>query len=263
MEITEELVKSLTKEQYKTFSKEDKKEIQRIKSVLRSREYYKKNPEKNGYRKDYYHKNRNKIINRNKNNIQNLSEEEDSVRKTKQAELMRNYRSNNIEHVRSTRKKNYYKNRNKILSNGRRSYKKNKEKYKTVRNTYRKNRRKNDIEFKLRESLRSRFKKFIFGKISSSELFTCDDVSIIKRHLETNFKQGMSWGNYGQYGWHIDHIIPLSSFDLTNEVEVKIAFHYLNLQPLWAEENLKKGNKIPKNIKQIRKLIVETINLKT
>jgi len=52
----------------------------------------------------------------------------------------------------------------------------------------------------------------------------------------------MSWGNYGE--WHIDHIKPISSFDLTNEYELKKAFHYSNTQPLLAKENLSKGNKV-------------------
>ena len=54
----------------------------------------------------------------------------------------------------------------------------------------------------------------------------------------------MNWDNYGFYGWHIDHIIPLDFYDLQNREEFLKACHYTNLQPLWAEENITKGNKI-------------------
>jgi len=61
--------------------------------------------------------------------------------------------------------------------------------------------------------------------------------------LETKFLEGMDWDNYGIYGWHIDHIKPCSLFNLENIEEQKKCFHYTNLQPLWAIDNLKKGNK--------------------
>jgi hypothetical protein len=64
----------------------------------------------------------------------------------------------------------------------------------------------------------------------------------LKEHLEKQFKDGMSWDNYGLYGWHIDHILPLSS--AKNEDEIYKLCHYTNLQPLWAKENLSKSNKI-------------------
>lgn len=51
----------------------------------------------------------------------------------------------------------------------------------------------------------------------------------------------------GKHGWHVDHIIPCSSFDLTDIKQQKICFHYTNLQPLWAIDNLKKSNKISLN----------------
>ncbi len=66
----------------------------------------------------------------------------------------------------------------------------------------------------------------------------------LRNHLESYFAEGMSWDNWGYYGWHIDHIIPCCSFDLTKPEEQKKCFHYSNLQPLWGEENLRKKGKI-------------------
>lgn len=54
----------------------------------------------------------------------------------------------------------------------------------------------------------------------------------------------MNWDNHGRRGWHLDHIIPISSFDLSNREEFLKAVHYTNIQPLWAIDNLRKSNKI-------------------
>lgn len=53
----------------------------------------------------------------------------------------------------------------------------------------------------------------------------------------------MSWDNYGRGGWHIDHIRPLLSFDLSDTEQAKQAFHYSNLQPMWQADNIRKGAK--------------------
>lgn len=72
----------------------------------------------------------------------------------------------------------------------------------------------------------------------------------LKVHIESHFKEGMSWDNYGLHGWHIDHIMPLSAFTFfdkdgnINEGDIKEAMGLSNLQPLWAKENLRKANKI-------------------
>lgn len=64
-----------------------------------------------------------------------------------------------------------------------------------------------------------------------------------KLHIEKQFREGMSWDNYGSSGWHIDHIKPLAKCDLNNEEEIARAFHYTNLQPLWWWENIEKSDK--------------------
>jgi hypothetical protein len=72
--------------------------------------------------------------------------------------------------------------------------------------------------------------------------------AFLKEHLEKQFKAGMTWENYGKNGWHIDHKLPCASFDLENENERNKCFHYTNLQPLWALENILKKDKILQNL---------------
>ena len=80
------------------------------------------------------------------------------------------------------------------------------------------------------------------NKSKSTEIIIGISFDELKIYLESKFIEGMTWSNYGFNGWHIDHIIPLSSAE--NEEEIYKLCHYTNLQPLWAEENLKKGKKI-------------------
>ena len=72
------------------------------------------------------------------------------------------------------------------------------------------------------------------------ELVGCD-INYLRKHLEKQFEPWMSWDNYGK--WHVDHIMPISKFDLTDPEQQKICFNYKNLQPMWAEENIRKSNK--------------------
>lgn len=65
----------------------------------------------------------------------------------------------------------------------------------------------------------------------------------LKFHLEALFEPGMTWENRG-HGWHVDHVLPLSSFDLTDQAQLARACHFTNLQPLWARDNMAKGAKI-------------------
>ena len=115
-------------------------------------------------------------------------------------------------------------------------------------NKYNNKRYHSNIQHKFRITLRNRLGKIIrdnnVDKTNSAlELVGCD-LKFLIRFLEDQFQEGMSWDNWSRDGWHLDHIIPLDAFDLTDIEEQKKALHYTNLQPLWAEENLKKGNRI-------------------
>ena len=108
---------------------------------------------------------------------------------------------------------------------------------------YIKNRLKNDPLFKLSYTLRKRTREIFKNKRfikPSTKLLIGEDLSFVKKYLENQFIEGMSWKNHGK--WHIDHIIPLSSAN--NESELIKLCHYTNLQPLWAFDNLSKGSKI-------------------
>ena len=69
-------------------------------------------------------------------------------------------------------------------------------------------------------------------------------IAEFRNYLESKFRYGMSWENWSRDGWHIDHIIPLDSFDLSDKEQLKKACYYTNLQPLWAKDNLSKANKV-------------------
>jgi len=108
---------------------------------------------------------------------------------------------------------------------------------------YARDRCKEDPAFKLSMLLRTRLHHAIKGNFKSGSAVRdlgCS-VEYLKAFLEGQFEPGMGWKNHGE--WHIDHIRPLASFDLTDPEQFKQAVHYTNLQPLWAKDNLKKGKK--------------------
>ena len=110
---------------------------------------------------------------------------------------------------------------------------------------YEKKRKLIDPVFKLVKTLRSRLNSVLNRRniekgFSTMELTGCE-LQFLKGYLEGKFTEGMSWENHGE--WHLDHIKPCCSFDLKDDEEQKKCFHYTNLQPLWAQDNLSKGGK--------------------
>ena len=75
---------------------------------------------------------------------------------------------------------------------------------------------------------------------STIKLLGCT-IEEFKIHLEKQFKPGMNWSNYGE--WHVDHIQPCITFDLSKKLEQSKCFHYTNLRPLWKLENLNRPRK--------------------
>lgn len=170
------------------------------------------------------------------------------------------YWFNNSEKKKELNKKWYAKNSEKMKELQKKWRNNNPEKIKKINNKYQNKRRQNDINYKIGCYLRTRVSTAvrIQGTKKSSttkELLGCS-IELFKQHLEKQFTQGMSWENYGK--WHIDHIIPCASFDLTNPEEQKKCFNWTNLQPLWAEDNLKKGKKI---INETSNFIINSSNM--
>ena len=111
-------------------------------------------------------------------------------------------------------------------------------------NSCRRHRRNSDMNFRLAEHLRSRITKAVKGdwKAGSAVADLGCSIPEFKLYIEHQFQEGMTWDNYGE--WHLDHVLPLASFDLTDRMEFLEACNWLNLQPLWAEDNLRKGARI-------------------
>lgn len=104
---------------------------------------------------------------------------------------------------------------------------------------------KKTIQWKRATSLRSQLRLLVRNLKPSKrviEIVGCNHIEL-KQYLESKFMPDMSWDNYGKHGWHIDHIKPCKSFDLTKEEQIRECFNFRNLQPLWAKENWSKGFK--------------------
>lgn len=93
--------------------------------------------------------------------------------------------------------------------------------------------------------LRTRTYNVLKGNTKSAPTLTMLGCSIaeFREHMERQFKRRMTWDNYGTH-WHIDHILPCSSFDLSDPTQQRICFHFTNMQPLEATRNRKKHDKI-------------------
>ena len=229
----------------------------RERNILRMRKYKKNNPD---IIKKYYSQNKEKY----------KQYRESKKESTKL--YMKDYYHNNLEKRKEyieknsdllkEKRKEYYKNNKEKLNQYNKDYrKKNIEKeivrWKVYYETNKESLIKKSVEYsllkrktchfdRLKHNVRNRISFYLkinnFSKNNKTfEIVGCSPESL-KEHIQSQFTDGMSWENYGYDGWHIDHRIPLSS--AKNEQELYKLCHFTNLQPMWATENIKKGNKI-------------------
>lgn len=113
---------------------------------------------------------------------------------------------------------------------------------------YANERRRKDPKFAMRSVLRNRLCSALRDVKTAKAGRTMDLVGCplpdFVRHIESQFSPGMTWENRGQHVWHIDHIIPVAAFDLTDPDHQRMCFHYTNMRPLWAGDNMSKKDSI-------------------
>merc|ERR1711991_129039 len=156
-------------------------------------------------------------------------------------ESRRQWRNENPDRVKAWNDKAYKKHRDKILKQKKEYGKKNRKRI----NKYQREKYQNDMSYKIAVLTRSRVRDFIKGDVKESSAleYLGKDLDFVQAWLNFQFYDGMDFSNHGDY-WHIDHVTPCESFDLTNEEELKKCFNWKNLQPLRAKKNISKGDKI-------------------
>lgn len=176
--------------------------------------------------------------------------------------LQKRWRDRNPKRVKAIQKRSYLKNKEACLKRARAWKAKNRDRVNAYdriwkaknrswimprRNKIERARRAAEPEYRMLTNLRSALKRVLKGIPSQAATKTLIGCSVprLRRHLESKWQPGMTWKTYGKFGWHIDHIKPCSSFDLSKPGQQRACFHYTNLQPLWAFDNLSKHAKYP------------------
>lgn len=177
-------------------------------------------------------------------NTANIQYKKDNKEKCK--EMNQNYYLNNTEHCKDYSKTYRQEHFDEINVRQKEYYLNNKDKIFEYAKKYYHKKIKNDPELMIKVQLRNRIGSAITAQYGTKayktiELLGCS-VQECREYLESKFEPGMSWNNRRE--WEIDHIIPCTSFDLTDPKQQKECFHFSNLQPLWREDNRKKYNKV-------------------
>lgn len=245
-----ECCKKINKEYHKNNPIKNTKE-----HTAKTLKWQKNNPKKvKQYRKTYQEKNKERKKEYNKEyNIKNAAKIKKYRRaqyilnSEKQIEEAKSWRKNNVKRSKQTAKKYRIKNKKKIKESLKQYKKENRDKIRKYQKNYNRKRRKDPIH-KLNNVIRigiwESLKKNKNGE--KWEKLVGYSLNDLKIHLEKQFKDGMTWENHSRDGWHIDHRIPISLFNITSAKckGFKKCWELSNLQPLWAKENMKKNNRL-------------------
>lgn len=221
----------------KSIKKAKEYQANREEILIKRAQYRKDNPEKvSAVKKLCYQAKREQYLAKNK---ENYLQNQDSMKARVKA-----WREQNREKYLATSRQYYIDNREKRIANQSAYYLANREQRLEYHADYAKARRRTDPLYALSNVVRRRVSLALASqgytkKSKTHEMLGCN-YQYLRKHLESQFQDGMTWENRGE--WHIDHIIPLAS--ASSEAELLKLCHYTNLQPLWAFDNLSKGAKV-------------------
>jgi len=247
-----------SKEQIKKKKEYREKNKEKIKKqdAKYSKKYREKNKEKiKKQKKEWYEKNKEKKKEKNKKyrekNKEKIKEKKKEYReknkekiKKQDAKYSKKYREKNKEKIKKQKKEWYEKNKEKI--------KEKKKEYREKNKDYEKDRYKNDPIYRIKQNMRCRVLSALKAQGASKNKRTMEYVNccveLLYNHIESQFgDSGMNWDNMGKEdgeggrGWEVDHRRPCRSFDLNDEEQKYMCFHWTNLQPMWGQENNEKG----------------------
>lgn len=198
--------------------------------------------------KEYYNENKERLDEKNKKYYQNNKEQHLENNKAWRLSNPKRYekiKDNYKERQSELRKARYLNNKEEENQKSKEYFKLNKDtkEYREKKQTYKKERKKKDPLFNLRVKIASRVYAAFKGQGYSKNTITqkmigCSWVEL-QEHIQAQFTKDMTWDNYGD--WQIDHIIPLGS-SIDKDEMIKLC-HFINLQPMWKEDNLAKKNK--------------------